>query len=137
VTNALYPKFKGALGIGSVDLSDPYLEIRAILVDLGNYTFNVSHEFLSSVAGGARVAVSDPLENVVWDQDLATLNSDDPVLPAVAGASIESVILFIDTGNEATSRLVAYYDTNITGAPLTPTSKDVQIFVPEDGWFAL
>lgn len=136
MANVLYPKFKGSLGAGLIDFLESGLEVKAILVDLANYTYNSTHEFVSSVAGSARVATA-LLENISWDTDLALFDSDNPVFPAVAGASIEAVILYIDTGVEASSPLVGFWDTGITGAPYTPSGNDLEVFVPVGGWFAL
>lgn len=137
MANALYPKFKGQLGLGTIDLSDPYLVVRAIAVDTADYVYDAAHEFLSDVPAAARVALTEALENVDWDPDTARFDSDDPTFSAVSGDTIEALILFIDTGVEATSRLIMFQDTDITGAPATPTGGDIAVFVDANGWFTL
>ena len=42
----------------------------------------------------------------------------------VTGASIEAIIIYSDTGTEATSPLIAYIDT-ATGLPITPNGGDI------------
>jgi hypothetical protein len=77
---------------------------------VGNYyTYDDSHEFLSSVPAGARIATSAALAGKsmtlgVFDADNATFSS---VSSALTG---DAIILFLDTGNEATDYLISYYD---------------------------
>ena len=63
--------------------------------------------------------------------------SDAPTASGVTGDEFEALIMYIDTGTPATSRLILYLDTGITGMPLTPDGSDVQITVDPDGWFIL
>jgi hypothetical protein len=137
MANALYPKTKAKFLQALIDLSDPYLDIKAVLVDTGQYTYSAAHEFLSDVPAGARIAISDALVNVTVDADTAAFDSDDPIIAGVTGDTIEAIVLFVDTGVAATSALIMFQDTNITGAPLTPTGGNVQIFVDATGWFVL
>jgi hypothetical protein len=58
-------------------------------------------------------------------------------LRPIAGDTVEAVVLYVDTGVEATARLVAFFDSDITGAPLTPDGTNVRITVPTGGWFRL
>jgi hypothetical protein len=44
----------------------------------------------------------------------------------VTGATVEALVLYKDTGTEATSPLILYLDT-ATGLPFTPNSGDVTI----------
>jgi len=56
---------------------------------------------------------------------------------AVTGASIEALLIYIDTGSAATSRLVAYIDTGVTGLPVTPNGGDIVITWNASGIFQL
>jgi hypothetical protein len=49
-----------------------------------------------------------------------------PAFTAVSGATVESINMLKDTGNAATSNLIAYWDT-ATGLPLTPNGGDVNV----------
>ena len=54
-------------------------------------------------------------------------DGDDLTFSAVASGkkpSIEAIIIFKDTGNNATSPLIAYIDT-ATGLPITPNGGDI------------
>ena len=44
-------------------------------------------------------------------------------------SSIEAIVIYVDTGTEATSPLVAFIDT-ATGLPITPNGGDKQFNVP-------
>ena len=51
-------------------------------------------------------------------------DANDVTFAAVAGASIEAIIIYVDSGTEATSPLIAYIDT-ATGLPITPNGGDI------------
>lgn len=102
-------------------------DIKAVLIDTGQYTYSATHEFLSDVPSGARVATSANLTGKT-DADTGIVDADDVTFTALTGgggsaAIIEAVVLYIDTGNPATSRLLAYIDT-AAGLPVTPTGGD-------------
>jgi hypothetical protein len=61
----------------------------------------------------------------------------DVTFTAVTGASIEALIIWIDTGSNATSPLVAYIDTSVTGLPVTPNGGDISITWNVSGIFSL
>lgn len=97
--------------------------IKAILVDTALYTPNLtSHEFLSDVAGGSRIATSGAFSGKTTTGGAADAN--DVTFSSVSGASIEAIIIYSDTGVEATSPLIAYIDT-ATGLPITPNGGDI------------
>jgi hypothetical protein len=97
--------------------------IKAVLVDTGSYTPNLSaHEFLSDVSGGARIATSGAFAGKTSTGGAADAN--DITFTSVSGASIEAIIIYKDTGSDATSPLIAYIDT-ATGLPITPNGGDI------------
>jgi hypothetical protein len=56
---------------------------------------------------------------------------------AVSGATVEALVLYIDTGVAGTSRLVAYIDTGVTGLPVTPNGGDITVTWNASGIFQL
>jgi hypothetical protein len=133
MANAIYPKYKEALldALANVDLSSG--TVKVALVDTGTYTYNAAHEFLSSlsgVVGTAQTIGSKTLTNGVFD-------GSDVTCTAVSGATIEALVIYIDTGVAGTSRLVAYIDTGVTGLPVTPNGGDITITWNASGIFAL
>jgi hypothetical protein len=137
MANALYPKTKAQYMKGAIDLSSASLTIRAYSLDTAFYTYSASHEFLSDVAGGSRVKKSNPLTGKTVNLTTGAFDSDDPTMEAVTGADIDAIILYIDTGVEATSRLIMYQDSSISTVPFTPDGSDVRIVVDAAGWFTL
>lgn len=97
--------------------------IRAVLVDTGTYTPNLSaHEFLADVGAGARVATSGAFTGKSTAGGAADAN--DITFTSVSGPSIEAIILYRDTGADGTSPLIAFIDT-ATGLPITPNGGDI------------
>jgi hypothetical protein len=122
MANAVYPEFKESLLKGDVDLDTATL--AAVLVDGADYTYSSAHANLSDVPSGARVALVD-LTSVTVANGL--IDAADAVFTAVTGDPCEILILYINTGNAATSKLVAYYDTGVTGLPVTPNGGNINI----------
>lgn len=96
--------------------------IKVLMVDTGAYTYVSSHEFLSDVASSARITSSVLLLNKTTTNGAA--DASDVTFSAVSGPSIEALIIYKDSGNEATSPLIAYIDT-ATGLPITPNGGDI------------
>ena len=134
MANALYPKTKAQLMQGSINLLTA--NVKAMLVDLADYTYNAAHDFLNDVPAAARIATSGALSSKAIN-DAAEFDSADPIFISVAGDQLECIILFIDTADESTSRLLMFQDTGVTGLPLTPDGNNVQIIVSANGWFTL
>lgn len=135
MANAIYPKFKEALLNGSANTNLISGNVRAILVDLADYTYSAAHEFLSDIPVGARVATSGNLSGKsVID---GTFDSDALTWSSVTGDESETIILFVDTGVEGTSRLVYFTDTGNTGLPVTPNGGDITFTPNASGWVTL
>jgi hypothetical protein len=98
--------------------------------------YNDAHEFLTDVPSGARVAASPNLTGKTVS-NLADLDFDDPTFAEVVGDTLEAVMLIVDTGVEATTRLVAFQDEGLTGAPLTPDGTNVKLVVNPAGFMRL
>lgn len=122
MANAVYPEFKESLLKGDVDLDTATL--AALLVDGADYTYSATHANLSDVPSGARVATVD-LTSVTVANGL--IDAADATFTAVTGDPCEIVILYINTGNASTSKLIAYFDTGITGIPVTPNGGDIDV----------
>ena len=120
MASAIFPKYKEALLTGSTNTSLTAGTVKAALIDTGTYTYSASHEFYSSVSGvvGTPQTIgSKTVTNGLFD-------GDDVTYPNTTGASVEAIIIYIDTGTAGTSRLVAYIDSG-TGLPLTPNGGNI------------
>lgn len=97
--------------------------IKCILVDSGNYTAQTeTHKFLSDISSSARV--TQPVTLTAKSTAGGAADAADCTFTKVTGNSIEAIVLYKDTGDEATSGLIAWIDT-ATGLPLTPNGGDV------------
>lgn len=123
MANALYDLARQAFLDGDIDWSAN--NIKAVLVDTGAYTVNLAtHDFLDDIASGARIATSGNLAGKTSTAGVADAN--DVTFTAVSGATVEAVVLYVDTGVASTSRLICYIDT-ATGLPVTPNGGDITV----------
>lgn len=123
MANALYDKGREGFLDGSIDWDTN--TIKAVLVDTALYTVNLAtHANLSDVAVGSRVSTSGALASKTVTAGVA--DAADVTFTSVTGATVEAIVIYADSGVEATSRLIAYIDT-ATGLPLTPNGGNVTI----------
>lgn len=123
MANSLYGLFKQNLLNGDIALDST--NVRVVLVDTSAYSVSINtHDFLDDIPGGARIAVSGNLANKTTS--LGIFDADDITISAVSGATVEAVVLYIHTGTDSTSHLIAYIDTG-TGLPFTPNGGDVLV----------
>jgi hypothetical protein len=135
MANALYNTFKEGLLDKLFDLNTD--TIKASLIDLADYMFSAAHDEYSGgardVPSGAIVAESGALGSPTIAAGV--FDSADFAWSAVSGDQAEAVILWDDT--IANDRLIAFYDTGMTGMPVTPSGGDINFAVHGSGWFAL
>jgi hypothetical protein len=134
MTAALYPKTKAKFLLGNIDLET--VDIRAQFLD-DTYTYNAAHEFFSSVDSGALVGSPVSLAGVEVDLTTGALKSNNPLFLGVDGDEIDAVLLYVWTGDAATSSLLYFDNENYTGLPFDPADDNLQIEVDPDGWFVL
>jgi predicted aspartyl protease len=132
MANAIYPKWKEAIMQASAN-SSLGGTVKAALVDTGTYTYSATHEFLTSLTG--RVGTDQTLGSKTFTD--GTFDAANSVFPAVTGATVEALVIYIDTGTAGTSRLVAYIDTGVTGLPVTPNGGDINVNWNASGIFRL
>lgn len=129
---AIYPKFKEQALQGGTDLSGG--NIKLVLVDTGAYTYSSSHQYLSDIAAGARIATSGNLASKTFTN--GTFDAADVSISSVSGATVEAVVYYIDSGAAATSKLI-FYDDTLTGLAFTPNGGTVNITFNASGIFTL
>jgi hypothetical protein len=132
MANILYPTYKQKF----LDGTAPNLtavNIKIVLVDGADYTYNAAHDFLADITGAARVATSANLANKSITG--AAFDSDPATFTGVTGDPSEILVMYVDTGSDATSTLIAYYDT-ATGLTFTPSGTDLTV-TPTTNWFAI
>lgn len=98
-----------------------------------NYT---THDFLDDIAGASQVATSPNLAGKTFT--LGVFDANNTTFTAVAaGLACDYLVLFVDTGVAATSRLLCALDTGFVGLPVTPDGSDIQVTWAAGGIFAL
>jgi hypothetical protein len=120
MANVFYPKWLEAVIQASAN-SSLSGTVRAVLVDTGTYTYSAAHEFLTALTG--TVGTAQIIGSKTYTN--GTFDGGDVTVPAVTGPTVEAIVVYIDTGTAATSRLVAYFDTGVTGLPATPNGGDI------------
>jgi len=112
MANAIYPIYKQALldGLTDIDLNDGTVKVALV--------------------GTAQTIANTTVTNGLFDGDNVTYT-------AVSGATVEALVIYIDTGVSTTSRLVAYIDTGVTGLPVTPNGGDITVTWNASGIFQL
>lgn len=133
MANAIYPKFKEAL-MQAASNSSLAGTVKVALVDTGVTAYSAAHDFYDDISA-AVVGTPQTIGNKTYTN--GTLDGDDVTFTAVAGDRAEAIVIYIDTGNPATSRLVAYLDTGQTGLPVTPNGGDISISWNASGIFTL
>lgn len=134
MANAIYPIWKQELLQGTANTSLTG-NIKAVLIDLADYTYSAAHDFLDDVPVAARVATSPNLGSKTFANGL--FDAADTTFSAVTGDVSEALILYVDTGVASTSRLVAFFDTGVTGLPVTPNGGDINMQWNASGIFQL
>lgn len=134
MANALYPKWKEQLLQFTANNNLSAGTVKVALVDTGVYTYSSTDQFYSSVSsavvGTPQTIGSKTFTNGVFD-------GADVTYTSVTGNSVEALVIYVDTGSAATSPLVAYIDTSVTGLPVTPNGGDITITWNASGIFAL
>lgn len=135
MSSALYPKFKETLLSGGINFTSD--TIKVVLVDGADYTYSASHQFLSDVPSGGRVATSAALSSKTVTN--GTFDAADTTFTAASGDPSEALVIYKDTGSAATSNLIAFIDTVAGPASLsvTPNGGDVGVSWAAGGIFSL
>lgn len=97
--------------------------IKVYLVDTGAYTPQTAiHQYLADIPLSARIA--GPVTLTSKSTTGGAADAADCTFTSVSGATIEALVIYRDTGSEATSPVIAYIDT-ATGLPITPNGGDI------------
>ncbi|ANO03595.1 hypothetical protein [Mycobacteroides immunogenum] len=125
MANALYDKGREAFATGAINWNGDTIKVVLVDTTAGAYTPNLAtHQFLSDIAAGARVATSGALTGKTATAGIC--NAASVTFSAVSGASVEAMVIYKDTGTVGTSPLIAYIDT-ATGLPVSPNGGDINI----------
>ncbi len=114
-------------GHGTVDWEADTL--KAILVDHGTDTPvpNTDADLADITAGAIIATATLGSKTAVLSSNTMTMDAADTTFTAVSGASAESIVIYKDSGTGSTSLLIVFFDTGVTGLPVTPNGGDITI----------
>jgi hypothetical protein len=119
---------------GDVDLINDTIKIIAVK---SGYTYSSAHNYLDDVSATYRASTVTLTSKTTTS---GAFDSADPVFSAVvAGSTITGLWIYQDTAVEATSALLAWYDTQASTAPISITTSggNITITVSATGWFSI
>lgn len=136
MANVIYPKAKElALSLLCGVGTRPTGTLKAVLLDLADYTYNAAHDFYNDITAGARVGTPIAIGSPTFVNGL--FDGADVTLTGVTGDQSEAILIFLDTGTESTSPVICLLDTGVTGLPVTPNGGDIGIAWNASGIFQL
>ncbi|MBA3621305.1 MAG: hypothetical protein H0W51_03140 [Euzebyales bacterium] len=107
MASGLYDKGREGFLDGTIDWDTD--TIKVVMVDSADYTVALAtHDFLDDVPVIARVGTAQTLATKTVTAGVA--DAADVTFTAVTGDSVEALVVYKDTGSEATSRLICYID---------------------------
>lgn len=110
MANAIYPEAKDAILSGEIDLLNDTIKV---VICSSTYTYNAAHDFADDLSGV--LATSDALASKTLTAGV--FDAADVSYASVTG-TVERWILKKDTGSDATSPLIAYFDTKTGSAAI-------------------
>lgn len=118
MANTVYNKALEAFLTGAINWNSS--NVSAALVTSA-YSFSQAHQYFSSVSGqlGSSVVLSGKSATD------GVADAADVSFASITGTGA-AVVLFVDTGNPATSPLIAYID-NATGLPAVASNQTVNV----------
>lgn len=120
-----YPKFKEAILTGAANSNPSTGTVKVALIDTADEAYNAADQFLSDVTSAGIVATSAALTTKTFTNGV--FDADDAAFTGVTGDQSEALIVYIDTGTAATSRLMLFIDTASSGLPVTPNSGNINV----------
>lgn len=129
-----YPLFLEALFTRPANSDLNAGTVKAVFIDSADYTYSAAHDFLDDVPVAARVGTPQTIGGTKsFTNGVFTHSLGGITFPALTGDQVEWLLIYIDTGVESTSRLVALKRA-VQGMPLTPNGSDQPVvWNPTDG----
>jgi hypothetical protein len=138
MANFLYPSFLFAMATQAPGCSLVGAAVKAAFVAADYLPDPQVDRVLADVADAILASSDAALTGKSLNEQTAAFDSDDVAFGAVdAGPPAIAIILYFDTGDSSTSKLIAYFDEGVGGLPFVPGGGPVTINVATEGWFAL
>ncbi len=129
MASALYPL--GKKGLLDADIDMLVDNLKLLLIDTADETYNAADQFHSNITGAGIVATSGNLAGKTTTSGV--FDANDITITAVTGDTVEAVVLYKDTGVSGTSPLIAWFDVST----FTPNGSDVTVVFNASGLFAI
>lgn len=121
----MYPAARTAFLKGDLNWEND--TIKVVLLDSG-YAYASGHTSLVDIPSGARRSVTAALTGKTVSN--AVLDADDTLWPLVAsGTTCTSFVVYRDTGSEATSTLILFFD-DAASLPANPNGGNISLAWP-------
>ncbi len=142
MANAIYPEYKeflltnGATSV-SLDVNTATDGAYVALINTASYTYSSVHDYVNDL-GASSVGTAQRIATPTVSN--GTFDGDNVTYTAVTGADCEALVIFrqnINSANSASVKLVAYFDSNVTGLPVTPNGGDITVTWSSSGIFTL
>lgn len=118
------------MATGDLDLTTTATPtLSALLVDSQYTASQTADVYVSSITTAARLATLGALSSVTVAAPF-TVDFADPQYSALTGATVAGVVVFADTGADATSRLVSYH---VVTPAYVPNGADIVVSIPTTG----
>ncbi len=131
MANQLYPFGKAHL-LGRATKVDLVADtIKLLFYDASADVYDSANEFVAGLTAGEIIARSAALAGKTVTSGV--FDADDVTLSAVTGDQFESVIIYKDTGSDATSPLIAWWDVTA----FTPNGGDITVVFNASGLFGI
>lgn len=124
MSNFIFTKCKNSLLTGDINfLSD---SIKVIAVNENYIPSENEDEFVSDIESSSIIFRSDSLSAKTISQ--GSLDASDLQISNYDGSSFYAIVMYVDTGNDATSRLISYIDT-ATGLPFEGVNAEANVTI--------
>ncbi len=138
MANALYPIWKQEVMQATANTSLGGT-VKQTFVDITSaYTYNAADTFVTALGVNDNPNYGSAVTLASKTFASGTFDAADTTTTALTGAAdLGAIVLYVDSGTEATSRLALFLDTSITGMPFTPSGGDVTVVWNAAGIFTL
>jgi hypothetical protein len=142
MANALYPVWKQELMQATANTplnGSGATGVYVALVDTGIYTYNAAHVFYDAlIASPDAVIGTDQEIGATKTYTNGTFDGADLTYTAVTGSTVEALVGYVkNAGANTTWRLVFYFDSSVTGLPVTPNGGNITVTWSGSGIFTL
>ena len=134
MANAYYTRYKEQIAQAGINLASG--NVKAVLLTSG-YSFSAAHQFESDL--GANILTDGKSPNLASKTFTGGFfDAADVTFSSVTTAQTATKIAFIlDTGTPATSSLLAFFDTGVTGLPFATNGGDITLTFDASGIFGI